>query len=105
MIVNKNGKLVTQRAVKKLALIEVNLPDEALDCRWGSVSPDAALCEYPFFDPQISVFAFAVTARYFSYASSYRQITLDSAHNHSPEPEQLRGRLETFIHSFYFTLF
>lgn len=49
MIVNANGKLLTQRAVKKLALIEVTLPDEALDCRWGSVSPDAALCECPFF--------------------------------------------------------
>ncbi|KAG0582091.1 hypothetical protein KC19_3G033400 [Ceratodon purpureus] len=43
MIVNQNGKLLTQRAVKKLALVEVTLPDEALDCRWGSLSPDAAL--------------------------------------------------------------
>jgi hypothetical protein len=49
MIVNANRKLLTQRAIKKLALIEVTLPEEALDYRWGSLSPDAALCECPFF--------------------------------------------------------
>ncbi|XP_024358440.1 uncharacterized protein [Physcomitrium patens] len=44
LIVNANGLLLTQRAVKKLALVEAILPEEALDSRWGSISPDAALC-------------------------------------------------------------
>lgn len=44
MIINANRKLLTQRAIKKMALIEVSLPEEALDHRWGSLSPEAALC-------------------------------------------------------------
>lgn len=45
LVVSSKGRFATQRTEPKLALIEVTLPPEALDERWGSLAPDAALCK------------------------------------------------------------
>lgn len=44
MVVNAQGRFQTQRQIPKMALIEITMPPEALDCTWGSLPSDAALC-------------------------------------------------------------
>ncbi|KAG0591999.1 hypothetical protein KC19_1G217200 [Ceratodon purpureus] len=44
LVVNSQGRFQTQRQISKMALIEVTMPPEALDCNWGALPPDAALC-------------------------------------------------------------
>lgn len=44
MVVNSKGRMLTQRVEPRLALVEVHLPEEALNGQWGpSLPPDSAL--------------------------------------------------------------
>ena len=43
MVVNSNGRMLTQRVNPELALVEVSLPKEALYTPWDSLPPDSAL--------------------------------------------------------------
>lgn len=43
MIVNSKGRMMTQRIEPRLALVEVHLPEEALNGQWGSLPLDSAL--------------------------------------------------------------
>ena len=43
MVVNSNGRMLTQRVNPELALVEVSLPKEALYTPWDTLPPDSAL--------------------------------------------------------------